>query len=196
MAKIPFEIKFRPQIESGEYKVETRDGRPVEIISFELTDTNGCPIAAKFRLCAGTPVVYLFDENGKYRGEGASDYDIFIITPEPELTEWQRSISACLQKHGLLDCGAADRIAKESAAELLELARKEVLNDLPRWKKIKEVTTKRTEGDHCVTTETLLVKGWMYSDDYRIIEPNCMVNREMLCIPVRLLYKLPGFKKD
>lgn len=157
--KIPFDIKFRPQIESGEYKVETRDGRPVEIISFELTDTNGCPIAAKFRLCAGTPVVYLFDENGEYRGEGASDYDLFIITPEPELTEWERTLSDCLQKHGLLDCGAADRIAKESAAELLDFAKDEIyshenlveyakkakeegkaeaMNDLPQWRKMGE----------------------------------------------------------
>lgn len=46
------------------------------------------------------------------------------------MTEWQRFISACLQKHGLIDCGAADRIAKESAVELLELARKEIEEEL------------------------------------------------------------------
>ena len=35
MAKIPFDIKYRPQIESGEYKVETRDGKPVRIICWD-----------------------------------------------------------------------------------------------------------------------------------------------------------------
>lgn len=29
MAKIPFDIKYRPQIESREYKVETNDHHPV-----------------------------------------------------------------------------------------------------------------------------------------------------------------------
>lgn len=32
MAKIPFDVKYRPQIESGEYRIETKDGRLVEIV--------------------------------------------------------------------------------------------------------------------------------------------------------------------
>ena len=32
----PFDIKYRPQIESGEYKVVTREDRPVEIIKWDL----------------------------------------------------------------------------------------------------------------------------------------------------------------
>lgn len=82
--KIPFDIKFRPQIESGEYKVETEDGREVKIISFDVTDANDCPIAGLFRLCAGTPTVGLFDEHGSYKGEGSSDYNLVIITTETE----------------------------------------------------------------------------------------------------------------
>lgn len=37
MAKIPFSIDYRPQIESGEYKVETRDDRPVRIICWDAS---------------------------------------------------------------------------------------------------------------------------------------------------------------
>lgn len=84
MARIPFDVTKRPQIESGEYKVETKDGRKVKIISFECTDTDGCPIAGQFRLCAGTPTIQLFDEKGYHKGEGDSDYTLFIITPEPD----------------------------------------------------------------------------------------------------------------
>lgn len=84
MTRIPFDIKFRPQIESGEYMVETKDGRKVKIISFECTDTDGCPIAGQFRLCAGTPTIQLFDENGFHRGEGDSDFTLMIIVPDKQ----------------------------------------------------------------------------------------------------------------
>ncbi len=36
MKKIPFDAKFRPEIESGEFKVVTKDDRPVQILSWEL----------------------------------------------------------------------------------------------------------------------------------------------------------------
>lgn len=36
MTKIPFNIKYRPQIESGEYRVVTREDRPVEIKIWDL----------------------------------------------------------------------------------------------------------------------------------------------------------------
>lgn len=125
-----FDIKFRPQIESGEYKVETRDGRPVKIISFEMTDTNDCPIAAQFRLCAGTPVVYLFDKEGHYKGEGDSDYDLFLVTPEPELTEFERVVRDALEYDP--DLPTEEEIVidvKEYASELLALAREEFIKD-------------------------------------------------------------------
>ena len=35
MAKIPFDIKYRDKIESGEYKVETREGLPARIICWD-----------------------------------------------------------------------------------------------------------------------------------------------------------------
>lgn len=30
--KIPFDVKFRPQIDSGEYKVETEEGSPARML--------------------------------------------------------------------------------------------------------------------------------------------------------------------
>ena len=52
MAKIPFNVKFKPQIESGEYKVETRDGRPVRIICWDKKEYDG-------QRERQTPIVYL-----------------------------------------------------------------------------------------------------------------------------------------
>ncbi len=84
------------------------------------------------------------------------------------------------------------RIAKAA----YDYGKTEALKDLPRWRTIEEVTTKRTEDNDCVTTEPLLIKGWIDNDDYRIVKLDCMVNRNMLCIPVRELTKLPGFKEE
>lgn len=158
MAKIPFDVKYRPQIESGEYKVETFSGYPVTIYRWDFKDKDNTPIMGSYVFEDGAEYCGDWTNEGRFDVLGEPDsFDLFIITPEPELTNWQTFISACLQKHGLLDCGAADRIAQNCSAELLELARKqlikeqytsdpretnlyklgkaEALKDLPRWEK-------------------------------------------------------------
>lgn len=196
--RIPFDISKRPQIESGEYKVVNRIGEEVRIICWDWPDED-CPIIA----FDGDRMPSTWGKDGRFMSWRESDSDLFIVTPEPELTEWQRFISACLQKHGLLDCGAADRIAKESAAELLTLARKqlqpeidamledayktadevqyrkgreEALKDLPRWKKENSF---ETEG----TFIGIKGKEWF-------------VVKDGYSVPVTELLKLPGFKED
>ena len=42
--KIPFDIKYRPQIESGKYAVFTDCGEPVEIVKWDCK--GNCPILA------------------------------------------------------------------------------------------------------------------------------------------------------
>lgn len=131
MSKIPFDIKFRPQIESGEFKVETRDGRTARIICWDSKAKDARFDTRQIIALVTTPTPGLESliqcgENGILYKDAKDRRDLFLVTPEPELSEWQRFISACLQKYGLLDCGAADRIAKESAAELLAIARKQL----------------------------------------------------------------------
>lgn len=126
MAKIPFNIKFKPQIESGEYKLSF-EGRPARIICWD-----------KKRSKEGAMLVALIDDGESEHTEYffldglaicPTAPALYIITPEPELTNWEKFISGCLQKHGLLDCGAADRIAKECSADLLDLAKKELIEE-------------------------------------------------------------------
>ena len=76
MSKIPFDIKWKPQIESGEYKVETDCKEPVTIIKWDLKNDNG------------NILCYYFDgkEDIPYVTEGK---DLFIITPEEELSEFE-----------------------------------------------------------------------------------------------------------
>ena len=225
MTKIPFNVKFKSQIESGEYKVELRDGRTVKIIYWEAKGP--APIIGLFMADDGYETATQAHPNGRWSDDESyeSDYDLFLITPEQELTEFEKTLGFAMgfSLNDMEKSGDTIINIKEAASELLALARKELqpeidaeiekayknadevmyrkgkedaLKDLPRWRTIEEATTKRTDEDDCVTTETMLVKGWINRVDYRIVQPDCMVNRKMLCIPVRDLAKLPGFKED
>ena len=102
------------------------------------------------------------------------------------LSTFETAVSNIISKY--FDVKPTTECVKEFTELLLSVASKEETIDI-KWRKIKNVTTKRTEDNDCVTTETLLVKGWINDDDFRLIEPNCIVNKEMLCIPMKELYK-------
>ena len=99
MTKIPFNIVYRPQIESGEYKVVTREDRPVEIRIWDLK--GDFPIVG----------VYYDDKNNRetavqVTAEGrcsitpGEDYcdDFFIITDKQELTEFEYAVQEIFYK--------------------------------------------------------------------------------------------------
>lgn len=154
--KIPFDIKYKPQIESGKYKVETRDGRPVRIICWDANSY--------------TPVVFLAtehddldDKDKEYQYScnnfgrsfsGNSPSDLFIITPEPELSEFEKALEVFLmnadsseetfhqevKKHAakLFELAKDEIYSHESLVEYAKIAKAEgkaeALKDLPRWK--------------------------------------------------------------
>ena len=89
MATIPFDVKFRPQIESGEYKVVTRDRKPVRILCWDRK--GDWPIMALAAEEDGLESYINCYSNGRNTyGEQEEEwpYDLFIVTPEPELVEW------------------------------------------------------------------------------------------------------------
>ncbi len=122
--KIQFDIKYRPQIESGKYKVETEDGIPARIICWDSPIDKERPIIA----IVFDNQIEQYKADGRYNDDfGPSNYDLFIITPEPELTEFENGI-----KRGFLCAGLEDvptGIIKDTAKELLELAKKELCKD-------------------------------------------------------------------
>lgn len=122
--RFKFDMKYRSQIENGEYFVETRDGRPAKIISFEITDSGGLPIAAQFRLYNGLPVVYLFDEDGHYNEERDSEHDLFVGPKEPELTDFENTVRDQLEE--IWEGPVPVETAKRVASVLLDAARKEI----------------------------------------------------------------------
>ena len=126
MTKIPFNIKYRPQIESGEYKVVTRDDRPVEIKIWDLK--GDFPVVG----------VYFDEKNNRdtavqVTAEGRcsikpnDDYcdDFFIITSKSDLTEFESAVQEIFYK------GRKDNIdlLKITSNTLLMVARKQMMKD-------------------------------------------------------------------
>ena len=129
--KIQFDIKYRPQIESGEYKVETRDGRSVEIVKWDFRSRHG-----------NTPILAIihgdYDYNHTYSEDGYSIFEsdkLFIVTPEEELTEFEKKLWEVLKSEGS-PIGPVEKFTNADkevfhsyASELLSLAREQFIKD-------------------------------------------------------------------
>lgn len=184
--KIPFDIKFRPQIESGEYKVLLENGHSGRVLAWDLPGDYPIAIADVDDPCV---LVATYDNKGRC-GIGKRHNCLFVITPEPELTEFEKAIKdlvLAIDEGELCELGVFEEEnlgawAVKKAAELLDLARKELreelqthedhrdsfmglaissayergkseaLKDLPRWKKAKEYK-KLGPNDYCFTLD-------------------------------------------
>lgn len=147
-------------------KVETRCGFPARIICCDRAVREGEP--TELKLCVlvqedGGEIVYLYYSDGTKWAKD-ENYDLFIVTPEEELTEFEYALGQVL-----MECPDPEEdeewypFLKENAAELLALASKQLqpeidaidnhcealcteyekgradaLKDLPRWRKIGE----------------------------------------------------------
>lgn len=127
-----FDIKYRPQIESGEYKVETRDGRRARIICWDAIGP--FPIIGLFLTDDGGETTTQNRPDGRWCDDlnYESDYDLFIVTPEEEMSEFEKEYCR-LYKEGYADGQAgseqlSDAVLKTSASELLSLAREQFIN--------------------------------------------------------------------
>lgn len=191
--KIPFDIKFRPQIESGEFKVETRNGRTARVICWNIKDNN-YPIIALFEEY-GKECLISYTQNGQYMIGKSNVSDLFIVTPEPELTEFEQEVSDIVEyckEHGE---NVASYYAKRHAKGLLSIARKqlqpeidaeiekayktaydvqyrkgreEALKDLPRWRKIGENGRNYSDSTQFVINGRYLEMNDTLNDVYEI----------------------------
>lgn len=92
--KKKFDIKYRPQIESGEYKVVTADLHPVRICCWDAEED--WPIVAlvkDYNEKSDYCYPMMCDTSGVSATKG-KEKELFVLTPEPELTEFEK---ACKQ---------------------------------------------------------------------------------------------------
>ena len=199
MAKIPFDIKYRDKIECGVYKVVTEDDEPARIICWDSTINKERPIIA----------IVFEDQIEQYKADGrydndydTSNYDLFIVTPEPELSEFEK---ACMKLYneGRDDGLSGDKLSneslKESASELLAIAKKEIGTT---FDKAGEYLRGRNDGIEYGKAEVLNdLPRWepnqvSYSEEPILCNGNTILNLGLVHIHIDQLKKLPGFKED
>lgn len=135
MAKIEFNIKYRPEIESGKYKVVTSTNKPVRIVCWDRVAKDGQ--SKDLKLC-----VLISEDNGEscyyYHSSGEPwlgnrDGNLFILTDQPELTEFEQELMKIMEEEGapigadISEYTEGDIASIHSYSErLLALARKQL----------------------------------------------------------------------
>lgn len=101
MKKIPFDIKYRPEIESGKYKVVTAEGRPVRIICWDKREYGGNKtLIALIPANTGTECIYQYFIEGIPTFNASPDkWALQIETEEPEWTEFEKEFDNALRSY-------------------------------------------------------------------------------------------------
>lgn len=157
MKKIAFNISYRPQIESGEYRVVTREDRPVEIKIWDLK--GDFPIVGVYfdeKNNRDTAVQVTTD--GKCSINPSDEYcdDFFIITSKPEITEFRKEL-ATMVDYAANHAKPGVNVVDIFADRIFDCAKLDITKDLPIWKK----SDKLIEG-------ALLDRGILYIPRYMI----------------------------
>lgn len=121
--RIPFDIKYRPEIESGKYKVVTEFGEPVRIICWDSKYHSDLPVIALIDDGDGEDMIHL-STNGKREIDKRRGWtQLWILTDEPgELTEFEKAVKAIFLTvpH---QTPTMNSYVKEKSSELLTLAK-------------------------------------------------------------------------
>ena len=194
MAKIPFDIKYRDKIESGEYKVVDNDNHNIRIICWDKKSEK------KYGYCIVGLVEFgpNHEESTYYTIDGKARLKdkhpcLFLITPEPELNDFEKAVAnVCfdwqnIEPENRIMTDSVEDAIKEDAAKLLAIARKEALKDLPRWKKWENGACGNGRG----IPLALVVRGL---NGYELVDALGIQGEKYIMLSD--LEKLPGFKED
>lgn len=129
MKTIEFDIE---KAKSGDYEIVTRNGAPVRIVCWDKQD-GVFKIVGLVKNCDGYEFCQSYDEHGSAHEGGFSPFDLQLVCPDPDpkFTDFEYAVGKEIygeQRFVLeVDGGNEDIIngAKESAAHLYELAKKQ-----------------------------------------------------------------------
>lgn len=139
MKKIAFDIKYRPEIESGEVRVITRIGQSVEIASYNIYSEKGdkFPILALVWGDDNKQHPEYYTLNGRFFDGAESNMDLYLLMETPATTAFEEELSTMIdysRNHAKADTDVVD-IFKD---RIFEAARLEVIKGLPHWEKCAE----------------------------------------------------------
>ena len=90
--KETFDIKYRPEIESGKYRVVTRRGEPVEILKWDAKGGDFPIVGLVTLIETDAQEPYSFMTDGRFDPNAViDDLDLFV-TNEPELTKFEKDL--------------------------------------------------------------------------------------------------------
>lgn len=195
MAKIPFDIKFKPQIESGEYKVETRSGRTARVVCWDRVGTHLVVLVGK------DEDVLTYNPDGTTGQQMPLPSDLFIITPEEELTEFENGMLRYLQQaSNKKDDSEIVESTKKYAAELLELAREELIANDTVLKEYAEVSREQDKAEALKDLPRWIPNKFdkhnFETCKAYLDTPRYLCYQDKMIDVSELVEKLPGFKED
>lgn len=128
--KIQFDIKFRSQIESGEYKVFAHEHEEQEARIVCWDNKGEYPIVALVDNEPGK-----FDKYGRVPGGNrGGEFSLFIVTPEEELSEFNDCVRRLIDTAHSLGKDHPyntdkDALLEQYSIKLLQLAREKLIKD-------------------------------------------------------------------
>jgi len=155
MKTIPFDIKYRPQIESGKYKVITDKGNQVRVLDWNLNRCRRNDIVCAVKAeSSDNETVQIYYDNGVMVSNGISR--LKIETDEPEFTEFEKAVNDLLNRFGLYV--EDDNVIRKEAEKLLKIADDTLCDspsiELPRW--IKSGITGFTQNRFNIQFDSIL----------------------------------------
>ena len=190
MAKIPFDIKYKHHILTGKAEVVTRSGLSVEILKWDVNRVDYPILGLVVKENAEVPTSWTL-EGRAFKYGAIADSDLFIIIPDPEPTEFEKSVLHIMKE--TLERGNAGNY-KADAEMLLNLAKKELRAEFDTelekaYKTADEVVYKRGYED---ALETMPMWEKMFEGDFRGTEANDLyLLRNGYKISLKELDKLP-----
>ena len=150
-------------------KIVTRDGKPVRIVCWDLKCNT--PIIAAIQWNQEREDCYCYNTIGRC-ANNVCELDLFFADEEKRLTEFDKAmIQFSHERNSLIQF---EHTTEEINAhlylyskKLLDLARKEILKDLPKWKK---ATEKKDLEKHIAILEEnkVLLSNYLEEGDYYI----------------------------
>lgn len=117
--RIPFNMKYRPELESGQYKlVCNTTGYIPTIVSWDDKRYPEFPLVVDIRCKdSDTHREFPYTANGSQYTDGGSISDLFIITDEPELTEAERYLKSLIECYATTE-GHKYELSEDSAKKI------------------------------------------------------------------------------
>lgn len=167
--EIPFDIKYRFEIESGKYKLKCGE-KDARIICWNARGSLENHIIALVGNSGEAENIQRFYQNGHLIADSSTHRrkDLKIVIEEIELTKYEEEFYHIIAKFISLSKNPLDITnentiidIKNFASELLDSVREEILKDVPKFKRMdedKEYVGIRFFGEH-TTNPVLCLRG-------------------------------------